>query len=530
MVSETNKDENMENKSVEIQESIGFGIAGESKELSICSRMVAEFDNCDLVKTKDGRIMLKIQDDIGTTTMVEMHDETMLESVEKIILNIQLAREHGEFRVTTDNDQLFEYSNQSDGRKEDETYYSNLQRTVEDLCEKIGINDPSLKTEVFSYFCDYMDSRVDLENAFDRSLKDVCLDNDIVIDIEDNKREELKEYFDRIREMSNHRGKCRVCDERQILLDGEPLVDTENAREELIKEAVVDGEKDLVDLRKYPNSVQESLMKELFSTKDLELDEKDIQALRYYKGEGFSVINSFMRGDFSRVQEENGLSIRDYTDIVLRINRIAKSLPERQYDIVLSRLGTGRHQEHRYDSFVSFGTNDGTAMGGEEPSVRYIRVLGKDEPSVPIELLCGDVVLTHLSECEVTLLPFEYEEQNESLEKTDNLDLIEMVNEKQLSVEEILMMRLQQLKTERGDSEDINDAIELVNESIDKGGTKSDINPNSREIISQVVENPNRDKQPRLSAIRSIAGRVRSGLDTFLGKNKEQEEERNSHD
>ena len=512
------EDINDETESIEVKNIVPYGVVGEPENLSICSRMVKEFEECDLIKTTDEKILLRIKNDDGSITLINLNENTMINDVEKIILNLQLAREHGNVNFTSENNEPVEYKDEFDGIQEGDQYLRRIENITQEMCNQIGIYDEEIIEFTYDYLVDYLETVDDIETAFKLAIKNAFLNTEVKYDIDSEKAKNLAPYFQKLKDITELNGKCTISDVDQLLINGLPLDNIERIREELISKAIIDNR--LVDLRQYPDSIQVSLMHTLFDIETLQLDEADTEALKSYKLEHFKDINNFMRGNFSELEQDDSsdFSIIDYVDTILRINNIAQKMPKRDYDIVLGRFGQGNHSEQEYESFVSFGTNGGTIMGGDMPRVRYIMELKKDDPAIPLELFCENLILTHLPECEVTTLPFRYDTKEPENENESNLQTIEMENIELISVEEILIKRLQQLKDERGESSEIDEALQLVYSNIESEKSEDMAKPDSEDLISQVVENPNNNRQPTFSSIKRVANQVHESFKRFWQK------------
>ena len=181
-----------------------------------------------------------------------------------------------------------------------------------------------------------------------------------------------------------------VKDELQILLDGKTLETTRKAGDILLEYANV-GE-NVLDFQRagYMDSTQVCLSKRLYDERFF-LTREQKKGISCYKNKDFSLINSLLRGgekNCSKVIDECFILNRPLTDVVnyiLDIEDIAKSLPQRKYDIILNRKGSGvgksveEGSQNRYDSFVSFATNEGMRTFGNsgEKDISYKCVLKK---------------------------------------------------------------------------------------------------------------------------------------------------------
>lgn len=261
----------------------------------------------------------------------------------------------------------------------------------------------------------------------------------------------------------------RVTDETQIMIDGKPLETTRDAGEILLEHANIgqNGEK-VIDFQNadYSDATHVCLMRRLYENEICLTDEQK-KGIVYYKAEGFMQINSLLRGgqkNFKRILDMISNPIYQtpidvITNNILEIDNIARALPQRAYDIVLHRKGSGVGKDmqvgskNQYNSFVSFGTNEGMRTGkSPENYVEYQYSLKKDDLAIPVEVLCPDALQVYLPECEIFTLPFSYEVENYD-EKFREVfygkyeSLVVIGNSKNIPVSKILGIRLQELRT-----------------------------------------------------------------------------------
>lgn len=239
-----------------------------------------------------------------------------------------------------------------------------------------------------------------------------------------------------------------------ITIWGEKLEKTRDVANYLIEKSKIDDQ--IIDFNSvnYGDVIQDYLMKMVYS-KEIKLSQYQKNAIGEYKGAGFRKYNAFMRGNFEVLNEEYipKKSIKQLVRDLLQMEALANALPGRKYDIVLRRKGAGVNKnteigaKNIYDSYVSFGTNNGTAISGS--NTLYKRILKKDEKAMPLELLCPEVLVDYFTECEILTLPFSYEVKDIKTQEKNNhsqIKIVTMENEEEKSVTEIVEKRLHQLK------------------------------------------------------------------------------------
>lgn len=252
----------------------------------------------------------------------------------------------------------------------------------------------------------------------------------------------------------------------QITIDGKTLEKTRDVGQYLINKATLNTGEKVIDFNTqgYSDSVQNYLLKLVYN-QHIKLTHEQKKGMVYFKEEGYKIMNALMRAQNEVVKKEYTMnhSIDSIVEQLLQMEAISKSLPKRNYDITLGRIGTGAHDKEKYEenikeysSYVSFGTNNGTDIneGNTEwwkniPSILYKRVLKSEEPAIPIDLLCQDVLVHKLLECEILSLPMQYTEgQIQKIEDpmTDIKQIITMENITEMSVTDILETRLKGLK------------------------------------------------------------------------------------
>lgn len=207
------------------------------------------------------------------------------------------------------------------------------------------------------------------------------------------------------------------------------------------------------------------LMRRMFEDEIVLTDEQK-EGVTSYKGAGFMLMNKLLRGgeeNFRKLMEDifdskYNILLDKITKYILDIEDVAKALPQRAYDIVLHRKGSGVGKDvqvgskNEYDSLVSFATDEGMRTGeSPEKYVEYQCVLDKDIFAIPIEVLCPKALLSHHPECEIFTLPFVYEvekydEQYRNMYNGVYESLVTMGNVKNIPVAEILKERLQELR------------------------------------------------------------------------------------
>ena len=247
----------------------------------------------------------------------------------------------------------------------------------------------------------------------------------------------------------------------QVRIDGEPLERTRTVGQYLIDQARTQ-EENAVDFNKYGYSegVQNYLLKLIYN-QQINITDEQKEGLVKFKRSGYKMINSLMRGDYETIEREytRSTSIALTVRQILQMETIAKALPKRNCDIIVSRLGralhnsqSGSENKKQYKSFVSFGTNNGTWVDGtsSETKVLYRRLLKGGEPAIPIDLICPEALSYLLLECEILNLPMSYDEINVT-ETEDYLGkgvskIIEMGNIENIPVHDIIKKRLNEIR------------------------------------------------------------------------------------
>jgi len=264
--------------------------------------------------------------------------------------------------------------------------------------------------------------------------------------------DELFILHDEIEELKNKVGTYVISSIDEISINGRKLEETDKVADYLIEKAKIsqNEEEKIIDfnLQGYGDEVQTCLMKYLY-TKEISLTDKQKEALTYYKGAGFVKTNAFTRGNFDELEKkyDSPKTVENMVEKLLIIEEIAKGLPKRKYDIVLSRKGKGVGKsteigsENEYNSLVSFGTNEGTDMGNKSNTI-YKRVLNKEEPCVPADFLLSDAVFIDRTECEIITLPFSYKVEDYKKEENSRYQYITMGDIKEISLIDLIENRL----------------------------------------------------------------------------------------
>lgn len=244
----------------------------------------------------------------------------------------------------------------------------------------------------------------------------------------------------------------------QVTIGYNSLGSPEEIAQRLIDDSNVgeNGEK-VYDFEKsgYPTAIQDYLLSYLYGD-EINLSAKEKKIVEKFKVGDFSSVNWLLRGSLRRNERFTGEMLRELVDEILGIDAIQKRLPARDFDIVLRRIGLGIDKDigigtrNKYESFVSFGTNDGTIVKDVSGKItnHYTRVLKKDEPAIPIEVIYPGLIQGNKSECEVLCMPFSYEVMDEYMKsKYANKRYITMGNIENIPLLELLKERLLAIKT-----------------------------------------------------------------------------------
>ena len=271
----------------------------------------------------------------------------------------------------------------------------------------------------------------------------------------------------RIAEYNSNIPARRIKSESQILLDGKPLETTRKAGDILLEHANVGQNGDrVIDFQTagYINATHVCLMKRLYKEQILLTDEQK-EGVTHYKNAGFMVMNGLLRGgqkNFEMIidkilNSEYKTPLDIITKYILDIEDIAKVLPQRSFDVILHRKGSGvgkavqEGSKNEYNSLVSFATNEGMRTGDSpENYVEYQYRLKKDVPAVPIEILCPEALRSYHPECEIFTLPFSYEvekynEKYRDMHDGDYEALVTIGNVKNIPITKLLEVRLPEL-------------------------------------------------------------------------------------
>ena len=127
------------------------------------------------------------------------------------------------------------------------------------------------------------------------------------------------------------------------------------------------------------------------------------------------------QGEIPRNDRFDGELLRNIIDRIIELNEACLSMPDRKFELVIRRIGLGvnkgitRGTQNMYDSFVSFGSNQGTVIGdvSGKTLMHYKRVLKIDDKALPVDVLLPSQLKSTQSECELLLPPFRYTVEND---------------------------------------------------------------------------------------------------------------------
>ena len=171
--------------------------------------------------------------------------------------------------------------------------------------------------------------------------------------------------------------------------------------------------------REIPNTIQDYLLEYLF--RDAKATEEQIKAIKDFKTGEFYNVNYLLRGSLRRNDRFDGELLRNIIDRIIELNEACLSMPDRKFELVIRRIGLGvnkgitRGTQNMYDSFVSFGSNQGTVIGdvSGKTLMHYKRVLKIDDKALPVDVLLPSQLKSTQSECELLLPPFRYTVEND---------------------------------------------------------------------------------------------------------------------
>jgi len=241
-----------------------------------------------------------------------------------------------------------------------------------------------------------------------------------------------------------------------LSINGRKLYRTRDALEILTEAAKVKGKKNVFDFEKagIDSTIQNYLLEFLYGYRFI-LSEDQTKILENFKYIGFDDINSFLRGTLDINKALTSEKLGHVVNDIIRIHSIARSIPKRDFDIVIRRIGAGISKdnsvgsENKYDSFVSFATNGGTRMGVSYDSYnQYERLLRSDELAIPMDLICYAIWPDRESECEMLVMPFAYSVE-ECVQKM-NCNHILMGNIRNIDILQVLKARVEETRKKYG--------------------------------------------------------------------------------
>lgn len=474
---------------IETAKIIGCGGVGVDDPIELCAmaKRIIRYAEFQIVHDKYGRNFLLFTPENGTEMVIQLQDyEKMAEDIEKIVLNLEKAKLNGNAEVTCNSNRTLQI-----------TYSENKKSSDSLIARQLGIMYGVLgfdETELWRYYnyIDQLRQGVNTQDAFLCTLKkQFYLDDDYSFSPDQIKK--LQPHFRKLENLIGINRQFRLCDIDQILINGKPLVEARDAANVLIQAARREGDHKTIDFvnSSYTPELQDYLLKYLCKT-STELTSEQIKALTFYKNGGFRNINGLLRGDYFEAANETEATCSKLTTMVLQIAQVAESMPTRDYNIFITRIGEGKHNDGEYESFVSFSTGQirkVSDMGGE-PTVEYQMILNRDVPAIPIDALCPESYIDSLSESEMLLLPFRYstirsENKYRSL-TSEYFDFKEIVQTKQLDVIDILLKRLPEINTKWYFSdEDVKNSIAIVEQAKEKFEQLR-----AKKLLEQTVQNP----------------------------------------
>ncbi len=208
-----------------------------------------------------------------------------------------------------------------------------------------------------------------------------------------------------------------------------------------------------------PNEIQDLLLRHLIGG-EYELTDAQKRACEDYKYCSVD-INTFLRGRTSETNLIFREKFKTMLQDIIELEKLASSLPKRDFDIVIHRIGLGSTKDisegsrNLYDSFVSFGTDSGTELAdSQHGAYRYRRILRAEDKAVPLDQICTEVWAERESECEVLLMPFSFTVGSVSRYNPKFPD-VEMEDIENLDILKILKIRMENfLKTYKTQEDD----------------------------------------------------------------------------
>ena len=205
--------------------------------------------------------------------------------------------------------------------------------------------------------------------------------------------------------------------------------------------------------REIPNTIQDYLLEYLF--RGIEFTPEQIQAIKDFKTGEFYNVNYLLRGSLRRNDRFDSELLRNIIDRIIALDEAFKNVPNRNFELVIRRIGLGINKgitkgtENMYDSFVSFGSNQGTVLGdvSGKTEMHYKRVLKADDKVLPIDALLPTQLKSTQSECELLLPPFNYTVMNEVVVNPLRNDIyIEMGEISPIDTIELLKQRILEIR------------------------------------------------------------------------------------
>lgn len=453
-----------EKQTIIIEDEIRSGEAKHSTEERIASRPILSDSKgtIKLIKADNGKYMILIHPIKGNNIIVPCENlEEVANSIEKIMLNLEKARFDDKSISAPTGQRVKVQDPKSSWQQEDKGIMAEKTALYEKLYELYGREFDEWDMYESS---DGLESDDITKTRIFNAIKSRVASNQFV-GLLDEKKELPEEETAKAEELISQivdiimEEDCNYifADLDQIEIDGEPLEKTRSIAQDLIDRAKVnDSGETAIDFNAlgYNNAVQDYLLKALYSQK-INLSDEQKEGIAEYKQSGFRVMNALMRGrgSFENLEKEYTVkkSIESIVGQLLKMEAIAKALPKREYDIILSRQGRGVGKsvevgaENEYTSYVSFGTNHGTHIGDQQNTILYQRVLKADEPAIPIDVACEEALVGYSTECEVLTLPMQYE-VTDSIIDSKGVQNVTMGNIENISVVAVLETRLTELR------------------------------------------------------------------------------------
>ena len=269
------------------------------------------------------------------------------------------------------------------------------------------------------------------------------------------KRREVRSLFGSLKEqillLKNHPNSYALSYLSLLRADGKELVSEEEAIKRILDKVSVVQENGrlLYDFSEedIPNEIQDLMLRHLIGG-TYDISEKQREACASFKYSSVD-INTFLRGKTSVSLLTNKHNFKAMLESIIELERLAASLPKRDFDIVIHRIGLGSSKDitegakNLYDSFVSFGTDSGTALTeAQHGAYRYRRILRAEDKAIPLDQICTEVWAERESECEMLLMPFSFTVGKVTGENSKYPD-VEMEDIENLDVLKILRLRME---------------------------------------------------------------------------------------